>query len=192
WITLAVLAGGYWWMNDRPVSPPPGVLVPEDPAQTAPESPDSWRFRKHRITPLAQFDIRARILSRERYWFDRAAELSPLDLALGWGPMSDTQVLQHITIRQSGRWYYWSSSSLPISAGEIVSHSANMHMIPASDAVARRLLAARVGQIVHLEGDLVRADGPDQWHWISSLSRTDTGDGSCEVVWVTHAEVSDR
>jgi hypothetical protein len=49
-----------------------------------------------------------------------------------------------------------------------------------------------VGQIVHLEGDLVRADGKDGWHWVSSLSRTDTGDGSCEVVWVEHAEVSDR
>ena len=58
-------------------------------------------------------------------------------------------------------------------------------MIPANEAVAKRLLAVRTGQIIHLRGRLVRVDGKDGWHWVSSLSRTDTGDGSCEVVWVS-------
>jgi hypothetical protein len=58
--------------------------------------------------------------------------------------------------------------------------------------VARRLKAARAGQLVHLKGMLVRADGKDGWHWVSSLSRTDTGDGSCEVIWVESAQVADR
>jgi hypothetical protein len=188
----AALGLGYWWWQGRPVGHPPGQLVAADPVQTAPESTDAWTFHDHRITPLAHFDIRARILSTERYRFDRAAELSPVDFALGWGPMSDSRVLADVSIRQSDRWYFWSSANLPIPPAEIVSHSANMHMIPANDSVARRLLSARVGQVVHLEGSLVRADGKDGWHWVSSLSRTDTGDGSCEVVWVERAEVRDR
>ena len=186
------LASGLWWWQGRPVTHPPGILAPADPVQMPPESTAPWTFHDQRITPLARFEIRARILSAERYRFDRAAELSPVDFALGWGPMSDSRVLDAITIRQDGRWYYWSASHLPIPPAEIISHSANMHMIPVNGAVERRLLGARVGQIVHLEGDLVRADGPDGWHWVSSLSRTDTGDGSCEVVWVEHAEVSDH
>lgn len=196
WSTLALLlvtvGGGLWWWQGRPVAHAAGVLAPAEPVQTVPESVDSWSFHGHQITPLARFEIRARILSTERYRFDRAAELSPVDLALGWGPMSDSQVLGDITIRQSDRWYFWSASHLPISPAEISSHSANMHMIPATPGIARRLTGARVGQIVHLEGDLVRADGKDGWHWVSSLSRTDTGDGSCEVVWVDRAEVTDR
>jgi hypothetical protein len=59
-----------------------------------------------------------------------------------------------------------------------------MHMIPANAFVRRQLLAARVGQVIHLRGQLVRAEGRDQWKWASSTSRQDSGDGACEVIWV--------
>ncbi|HEX9081415.1 MAG TPA: hypothetical protein VF768_03995 [Holophagaceae bacterium] len=191
-LVLPGVAAGMWWWNGRPVSQPPGVLAPADPMQAPPDRSEPWRFRDHTLTPLARFEIRARVLGAERYRFDRAAQLSPVDLALGWGPMSDTRVLDALTIRQGERWYFWHAAQLPVPPAEIASHSANMHMIPATEWVAHRLNRARPGQIVHLEGQLVRADGPDNWHWVSSLSRTDTGDGSCEVVWVERAEVSNR
>jgi hypothetical protein len=33
--------------------------------------------------------MRARVLSTERYWFDGASSVSPIDFAVGWGRMSD-------------------------------------------------------------------------------------------------------
>ncbi len=190
-LTLAGLLGGRWWLG-RPLDQPPGVLAPQEPVQGTPQPPGSWTYREHRITPLARFELRARVLGTERYRFDRAAELSPVDFALGWGPMSDSKVLEAITVRQQDRWYFWSSGLLPIPAGEIISHSANMHMIPANDAVKRRLLSVKTGQVVELRGQLIRAEGKDGWHWVSSLTRTDTGDGSCEVIWVESATVTDH
>lgn len=193
-LALVVLLGGsgLWWWSGRPVSHPPGVLAPEDPLQGPPDRLDPWSFHGHTLRALASFELRARVLSAERYRLDRAAELSPVDLALGWGPMSDSAVLEAISIRQADRWYFWQSGNLPIPAGEVTSHSANMHMIPATEAVARRLKAVREGQLVELKGQLVRVDGPGGWHWVSSLTRTDTGDGSCEVIWVESARVADR
>jgi hypothetical protein len=193
-LVSVVVAGvlGIWWWEGRAVSQPAGVLAPGDPIQAAPDSQEPWSFRNHRITPLAHFEIRARVLSAERYRFDRPAELSPVDLALGWGPMSDSQVLAAFSIEQRDRWYFWRAARMPIAEREVIGHSANMHMIPATEGIARRLKSARVGQVVHLGGQLVRADGKDGWHWVSSLSRTDTGDGSCEVIWVESAEVTDR
>jgi len=188
---IAILLGGWWWQG-RPLVQPAGILAAEDPIQTEPESSVPWTFRNHRITPLARIELRARVLGTERYRFDRAAELSPVDFALGWGPMSDSRNLEALTIQQRNRWYFWSASRMPLSEAVIITHSANMHMIPASRAIANRLLAVKVGQLLSLRGKLVRADGADGWHWISSLSRADTGDGSCEVVWVEQAEVSDR
>jgi hypothetical protein len=188
---LAALLGFGWWQS-RPLAQPPGILVPEDPRQTEPESRAAWIYHEHRITPLARFELRARVLSVERYRFDRAAQLSPVDFALGWGPMSDSRILAAFTIRQQDRWYFWSSSQMPITAGEVISHSANMHMIPADATVERRLLDVKPGQIVTLRGQLVRADGKGGWHWVSSLSRTDTGDGSCEVVWVESIRATDH
>lgn len=193
-LALVLLAGlaGLWWWQGRPLSQRPGVLAPEDPVQVPPESAKPWVFRNHTLTPLAVFEIQARVLGAERYRFDRAAELSPVDLALGWGPMSDSRVLDAFRIDQRDRWYFWRATQMPIQEGEVIRHSANMHMIPASEAIGRRLKAARVGQVVRLKGKLVRADGRDGWHWVSSLTRADTGDGSCEVIWVESVQVTDR
>ncbi len=191
---LAAVLGFAGWMywNGRPVAQPPGILAPEEPLQTEPASGESWSFRSYQLTSLAQFQIRARVLGTERYRFDRAAELSPVDLALGWGPMSDSRVLAALTIRQQDRFYFWSASTMPIPAGEVISHSANMHLIPATDAVAKRLLGAKVGQLVELRGQLVRAEGRDGFRWVSSLTRMDSGDGACEVIWVEAARVADK
>jgi hypothetical protein len=193
-LVVLVLAGlvGFWWWEGRPVTHPAGILAPQDPLQNPPESEAPWVFRKHRITPLARFELRARVLSTERYRFDRAAELSPLDFALGWGPMSDTRILESFSIQQRDRWYFWSAARMPISAGDVISHSANMHMVPADPLVEKRLLAVKTGQILELRGMLIRADGLDGWHWVSSLTRTDTGDGSCEVVWVESVSAADH
>lgn len=193
-VVLGLLVAGFalrWWQQ-RPVPHPPGVLAPADPEQGPPDPPAPWTHRGHRITPLATFHVRARILSMERYRFDRGAELSPVDYALGWGPLSDSRVLADLTIRQGDRWYFWSASRLPLPPSEVVSHSANMHLIPATPALANRLTAARVGQVAELSGSLVRVDGADGWHWVSSLTRSDTGDGSCEVFWVDSARLTDR
>ena len=193
-LALVAMAGclGLWWWQGRAVSQPAGILAPGDPVQAPPDSPEPWTYRDHRITPLAAFEIRARVLGAERYRFDRPAELSPVDLALGWGPMSDSRVLDAFRIDQRDRWYFWRADSLPIPEAEVIRHSANMHMIPADEAIDRRLKAARVGQVVRLKGKLVRADGRDGWHWASSLTRADTGDGSCEVIWVEAVQVTDR
>ncbi|MDP1831883.1 MAG: hypothetical protein Q8K67_07475 [Geothrix sp.] len=189
---LVALLMGFWWWQGRPVHQSAGILAPGDPVQAAPESRAPWTFRNHRITPLAHFEIRARVLSIERYRFDRASELSSLDFALGWGPMSDSRILEAFSIQQRDRWYFWSAARMPLSESEVISHSANMHMIPATEAVANRLRSVRPGEIVELRGQLVRADGKDGWHWASSVSRADTGDGSCEVVWVESARSLSR
>ena len=193
-VVLAVLLGGsgLWWWSGRPVFQPPGVLAPEDPLQGPPDPATPWTYREHILTPLARFEIRARVLGVERYRFDRPAELSPVDFALGWGPMSDSQVLAAFGVQQRDRWYFWSSADMAISSDTVITHSANMHLIPASEAVKRRLLEAKEGQVATLRGQLVRADGKDGWRWVSSLSRADTGDGSCEVVWVESARIADR
>ena len=38
---------------------------------------------------------------------DRESDLAPVDLALGWGRMSDEAILKDIQISQSGRFYFW-------------------------------------------------------------------------------------
>lgn len=169
--------------------PPDGPIAERDPLQTDISSePDVARGR-WTLKPRAHYDITARILSTERYRFDRLAALVPEDLALGWGPMSENRVLQTIDISQSGRFYWWQPHpDTPVSPDIIITHSANTHVIPADSTVQRQLERLRVGEVVRLTGTLV--DGlRDDGAWIhTSLSRSDTGAGACEVLLVESVE----
>jgi hypothetical protein len=168
----------------------PGIVAPDPPTQVmlAPGEVAPWPDGDFKVTPLARYTIKARVLHREPYWFDYCANLSPLDLALGWQRMSDPAVYDKLNISQGSRWYEWHWwGSPPIPEDEIISESANTHLIPADKTVCDRVEGFNAGDIVQLSGFLVHIDGPKGWHWQSSLSRTDTGDGSCEVMWVKDA-----
>lgn len=177
------------WPENSPVPHGPGVCAPHTPVQRPIDNPQKFVFKNYQITPLAAFEIEARVLSARRYRSGREAELSPIDLALGWGRMSDDNVLKDIEIRQSGRFFYWRVEQFPIPRKEIEENSANMHIIPATRDITRRLKKIRKGCVVRFNGYLVRVDARDQWHWQSSLTRKDTGDGACELVWVEQLDI---
>lgn len=193
--------GGWHWYDGRSVHKPDGILAPADPLQGDPlqAAPDPngdatphplLRIGRWTLTPRASYRITARILGVERYRFDSLASLVPEDLALGWGPMSDNRILASLNISQSNRFYYWQSpKSLPLPREEIIAHSANTHVIPESEAIAAQLSHLRPGQVVTLSGTLV--DGSrDDGVWIrTSLVRTDTGAGACEVLLVRDLQV---
>src|SRR5438552_1973847 len=109
-VGLLIAAGTDGWDRwaHRPRHPPAGQIAEREPLQSEipAETPSVTRGR-WTLKPRARYDITARILSTERYRFDRLAALVPEDLALGWGPMSDSQVLATMDISQSGRFYWW-------------------------------------------------------------------------------------
>lgn len=188
-VIVVLLAVWTWWPQGE-ITRSPGVVVAAAPAQAALEGAVP-RLTKagYEIEALARFELEARVLGVEHYRFDRGADLSPLDLALGWGRMSDTAVLDRISISQGSRFYYWSTPQFPIPRQEIETSSANMHLVPANERVARRLKDVRRGAVIRLGGYLIEARGEDGWRWRSSLTRADTGAGSCELIWVERVEL---
>lgn len=186
---IAALAGAIAWYvsGPGPMHHPPGVLVAGDPEQfeITGES-KSIEKKGWNLKLLARYTIQARVLGIERYPGEFATELSPADLALGWGRMSDEAVLERIVISQSARnyhWQYWGAA--PLSERDIMTHSANVHIIPADSTIAKKALSLRLGELVRLDGYLVeathpRADRP----WRSSLVRDDEGEGACELMLV--------
>ena len=188
-IAIVIAAAWYWWPQGR-ISHGPGVLAAAAPIQSGLDGAvPTLKKAGYEIRPLARFELDARVLGVEHYYFDRGADLSPVDLALGWGRMSDTSVLDRIEISQSGRYYYWSTPEYPLPRAEIETSSANMHMAPGNEGVANQLKAVRPGHIVRLSGFLIEARGTDGWRWRSSLARNDTGSGACELVWVDRMEL---
>lgn len=170
--------------NSTPITHGPGMVAPDTPEQETIASGEQFSYKDYQITPLATFQLEARVLSKKQYRSGRESALSPVDLALGWGPMSDEAVLEEMQIRQSNRFYHWRVKQLPIPRKEIEQNSANMHIIPADQEVRNVLKNIRKGHVVEIEGYLVKVNAKDGWRWQSSLTRKDTGAGACEVVWV--------
>lgn len=187
---VAITVGAWNHFSSRPITRSDGAIAPANPVQVERSGLPSFVVDNYRITPAAEFSLEARVLSTEKYHMGREADLSPIDLALGWGPMSDNAVLDRLQISQGNRFYFYRwSDEPPIPPSEIVEHSANMHMIPASDEIKHRLDKVRVGQVVQLSGYLVRVQAPDGWHWNSSMTRSDSGNGACELIWVEELSV---
>ena len=189
-LLLIVGVGSEFYNRSDEISLGPGVTVTEVPKQENIDSSISYTNDDYTITAIAKFRIKAKVLSKENYYIDREADLSPVDLALGWGNMSDERVLENIEISQSGRFYRWQVDAFPIPRREIETHSANMHLIPASDTVKSVLDKIRKGDIIEISGSLVNVmSNSDDWHWESSKTRTDTGKGACELIWVESAHI---
>lgn len=194
-ILLALVAFGLWhYAGERAIARGPGVLVAEAPQQIELGGAPAFTHAGFTLQPLAGFTLRARVLGREDYRLDAESALSPTDLALGWGRMSDTRVLDALSIGQSARfyWYRWGGSGPPIPPDEIVRSSANMHLVPADKYVAAELARVRAGDVVNIRGQLIEASRNDGWRWRSSLTRDDSGAGACELIFVTGLSIEPR
>lgn len=212
---LMLAAAMYGWFQSYGAPDlPDGVLVADPPAQTATQA-TPFQYKGLTITPLADFAITARVVSTRSYLFDAQAvlqsvvqngrdllavvqdgeALSPLDLGLSWGQMSDNRFVQQVDFAQAGRFLSWRPKppavALPFENHEFNRMVANMHMIPANHWVREVLMASKRDHIVSFKGYLVRISNPQGFYWSSSLSRDDTGDGACEVVWVTQFRIHD-
>jgi hypothetical protein len=182
------------WFGMAGTEPPAkweGCPVPETPEQTKSLLPDPWEQSGFTIKPLARYRVKAVVLSAKHYYLGRESSLSPVDLALGWGPMSQPEVINKLDISQDFRWYnYRWKDEPPIPVKEIVANSANTHCIPEDVIVKRKLMDIKRHDLVDMEGYLVRVEKEDGWRWVSSLTRNDSGAGSCEVFVVTSVEVT--
>ncbi|HZF24669.1 MAG TPA: hypothetical protein VEZ88_00295 [Steroidobacteraceae bacterium] len=184
-LVVLALFGAYEYVTSRPIAWRPGILAAAEPKQVDLADAAPLEHGSFKLIPRARILAEVRVLSRSRYRTGALSDASPLDIAVGWGPMSDSAVLADIDVTQGNRFYYWHyDDEPPIPRETIETHSANWHLVPQSAAVWKRLSAIRVGDIVKLEGELVDLERPDLGVMRTSLRRDDTGAGACEVILV--------
>ena len=164
------------------------VRAGDEPLQTVvPAGMSDFELSEFIFKPLAGFSVDARVLSRKDYTgTNNASRVSRTDLALGWKVMSRDDILAQIKISQSGRWAFWRAKKLPITEDDINFNFANMHLIPSSRAIAKKINQVKKDDRVRIDGWLIEIHErkTSRVTWRSSVSRTDTGDGACELVYV--------
>lgn len=153
-----------------------------------------WTFT---ITPKAHYKISGEVISAKKYHYGFNTLLSPVDIALVFGELYSNGLYTQIKWSQSGRWYWWKyGPSFPKQDDRYIARwSSNNHIIPSTDNVKKAAKSVSRGDLIVLEGYLVYIDGKkgDQsFWWRSSLSRTDTGDGSCEVLYLKRIKIGEN
>ena len=186
-----ITKNGTWiyWMLQNPLLIGTLILacvwyMAGDSTEAVSSAGGGYEYPGYELLSVESFAIEARVLSRENYTLGREADLSPTDLALGWGPMADEQVLNDFQFSQRNRWYFWKAQHLPIPRKDITNNSANVHIIPGNALAAHALEKVRPNDRIRLVGRLVDVDANDGWRWRTSRSRSDTGKGSCEILWL--------
>jgi len=152
------------------------------------------------LTPKASYDISGLVVSQHRgdALFNLGHKVDPgniKDICVVWGEVVTNGSYRKVkfTSGEFTCWYRWSGALTPPFNPEKAS---NNHLIPANAAIASRINAIHVGDQVRLTGLLVdyevTRDGKEIFTRRTSLTRTDTGNGACEILYVTDLTVLRR
>jgi len=134
---------------------------------------------------LATYTVSAAVKSTEDYSTDFTSQISPRDLVLAWADLNKPYIDRFVSYSQKDRWYFFTvkgGSNVDIDYVDL--NSANTHIIPANPEVYALVKEVTINDYVTLEGYLVNAIFVNG-SWSTSLVREDTGDGSCEILYLT-------
>ena len=143
----------------------------------------------------ASYSITGQLVSKNRYTNGFMSDLSPWDYALAWGEVGT--YINQLRFKQMVRFcLFQPKKDAIVDFNYVNSHMSNNHLIPASKNVRKALSLAKKGDIVKLDGYLVNVDaaknGQTVANWNTSTTRTDTGNGACEIVYVTRLRIGER
>lgn len=164
---------------------PNGILVPEAPVQVGIAPMAVGERDGFKLTAVAAYNLRGRVLGTKRYHSGIQSTLVPVDVAVGWGKMSDQGVLDRLRLAMSNRFFFYRwEDTPPIPEAELLRSAANNHIVSANETITTGIRKLRVGQIVEMRGLLVDVTGPEGFVWPTSRRRDDTGNGACELFMV--------
>ena len=130
------------------------------------------------------------------YYFPSKIEnrISRFDVGIAWGPLLGEDLGKYMSFKNDGnrflQYRYANELTQKLGSKEAVINSlSNNHMIHSDETVLKYLRNVKEGDYIKVEGYLVYVTMKSKnyvGHWDSSLSRTDHGDGACEVIYVTN------
>jgi len=199
--SAALFAVAAW---QRDALPPPGVLDPavrEDPLQeptNATPFPVTVGGIEYTVQPVFTYDLSGVVVSKHDAdtwwdWIHKAwrDELNVTDLCVIWGANARSANYRELE--------YWSSQfecNVRTGSTEVwrafdMTALSNNHLLTDDPAIARTLKSVRVGDQVHFRGYLAQYSHDHGFHFVrgTSTKRTDTGNGACETVYATDAEI---
>ncbi len=202
-LLVAVAASLYFAIRDVPLPATfrirPQVIEGEPRQETTDRAPFTTTIAgyTYRLTPRATYDITGLVVSQHRgdalfNLYHQADPGNVRDVCVVWGESIANGSYRKVQF-WSGEFtcsFAWSTAISPPFRPE---HASNNHLLPADAAIARQIGAIEVGDQIRMTGLLVdytvSKDGREIFTRPTSLTRGDTGNGACEILYVTGLSV---
>jgi len=126
-------------------------------------------------------------IAHHRRWQDF---INLRDLCVVWGSNVESGVYRDMEF-SNGTWTCWFSwPNREVASRFDATRLSNNHLLIDDDAVKQALLRAAPGDQIRLRGMLVEYSNPGNgFRRGTSVTRTDTGNGACETIYVNEFEV---
>lgn len=198
---LVAVAG--WWMKD--VLPDPQRLqldLLEEPLQKSVRKPPfdmNVGGVDYRVQPRHSYELNAVVVSLHHSdtWWDYAHKewgdnVNIMDLCVAWGDSVRSGAYRDVSFSNNQwecHWNYRSELAMKHFSNE---QASNNHIVTGDPKLARALRNIRIGDQIRLRGYLVDytifKGGQARGTRTSSESRTDSGPGACEVLYIDEFE----
>ena len=201
WLAFAA-TGVAWFQQDA--LPEPSRLAPDllnEPAQQRIEQrPFKSKVNgvEYTVQPLFEYEITGLVVSKHNAdtWWDWVHEassdhLNVTDLCVVWGDNARNGSYQDIHF-SSGQWTCnFQTRSDAANAAFNQSAISNNHLLTDRPGLRRRLKEVRIGDQIRLRGMLSEYRHQQGMAYFRGTStvRNDTGNGACETIFVTDAQV---
>jgi hypothetical protein len=197
-VFLASLGLALWshWKKDQ--FPPPSFYDAarlEAPLQTPTES-SSFQIEaqgiRYTIEPLFEYQLDGVVVSlhdSDVFWDIYHAKdwkdfINLRDLCVVWGENVASGVFREMQYRNS-TWTCWISTQDAGTAQRFAwDQLSNNHLLAHDATLAAKIKSAEIGDQIRLEGKLARYSHAGGFQRGTSVTRTDTGNGACETIYV--------
>ena len=199
-----VLVGVSFFLKDR-LPDPSDVVAPlfQEPVQTpTPKAPFRVEAgdQHYTITPRFQYELHGLVVSYHHTgsWWDiyhKAWQdfLNIKDLCVVWGENIDSGVYSRMKFKSGSWtcWYQWPDRE----TGALFDNASlsNNHLLAGNPEINRLIMTASIGDQVHFKGYLAEyANDATDFQRGTSTTRTDTGNGACETVYIEDFRILKR
>jgi hypothetical protein len=195
-VSFLWLLVSFWNRNDLPGSIEYVAAIAEEPKQTSARKAPfevSWENVGYKVLPEYRYDLTGMVVSYRHHdnnsRMHRLADdhLNMLDVCVVWGDNTHAQLDKinfwngiftcNVKTRDMAAWESFDMNQL-----------SNNHLISDDDFIRDRVRDIKIGDQIRVQGYLASYESPGGLRG-TSTTRTDTGDGACETIYVERFEL---
>jgi len=196
--SFIVLLVSFWNRNDLPGNIDYVPAIGNDPLQAKTNKRPfdvAYKDVQYRVTPEFEYDIVGMIVSYRHHdnnsRMHRLANdhLNMLDVCVVWGDNTTAAELDKIDFWNGIFTCNFETRDQAAWDSFEVNQISNNHLISDDDSIRDRVRDIRIGDQIRVRGYLASYGSPGVIPRGTSTSRTDSGDGACETIYVERFEI---